>query len=51
MISNRLSPIRRDELTPPLESENDHALAAELASLRAQLDALWKITSETGLAG
>jgi glutathione gamma-glutamylcysteinyltransferase len=49
-MADRLSPTRRDELTPLLiESDND-ALAAELASLRAQLGALWTITSETGLA-
>ena len=50
-ISDRLSPARRDELTPLLiESEHDDVLAAELASLRAQLGALWTITSETKLA-
>ncbi|HET9992170.1 MAG TPA: hypothetical protein VFQ65_26750, partial [Kofleriaceae bacterium] len=49
-ISDRLSPARRDELTPLLiKSELDGVLAAELVSLRAQLDALRTITSETGL--
>ncbi|MBA3464164.1 MAG: phytochelatin synthase family protein [Deltaproteobacteria bacterium] len=50
-ISDRLSPARRDELTPRLiGSEQDDVLDAELASLRAQLGALWTITSETGMS-
>lgn len=50
-IAERLAPARRDELTPLLvESEHDEVLAAELASLRAQLGALGTITSETGMA-
>ncbi len=49
-ISDRLSRARRDELAPlRIESERDDALAAELANLRAQLAALWTITSETRL--
>lgn len=42
-ISERLVPARRDEL---LAATHDHVLAGELAGLRAQLDALWTITSE-----
>ncbi len=46
-IADRLAPARRDELTAVLaEVEHDAGLAAEIASLRDQLDALWTITSE-----
>jgi glutathione gamma-glutamylcysteinyltransferase len=45
-ISDRLSPARRDEITPLIASEQDDVLAAELASLRVQLGALWTMTSE-----
>lgn len=46
-IAERLSPARRDELTSVLaEAEHDASLAAELASVRTQLDALWAITSD-----
>ena len=47
-IADRLSPARRDELR--IEPAHDDALAAELASLRAQLGALSTIASESGLA-
>jgi hypothetical protein len=46
-IADRLAPDRRQELTAVLaEAEHDQALAAEIASLRDQLAALWTITSE-----
>ena len=45
-IADRLTPARRDELTAVAhEAEGDELLAAELANLRAQLGALWSITS------
>lgn len=47
-ISDRLSRARRDELLL-VEAHHDDVLAAELGSLRAQLGALWAITSETGM--
>lgn len=46
-IADRLTPARRDELATVLaDAEQDEALAAELASLRAQLGALWTITAD-----
>jgi glutathione gamma-glutamylcysteinyltransferase len=46
-VADRLAPARREELTAVLaEAEHDQALAAEIASLRDQLGALWTITSE-----
>jgi glutathione gamma-glutamylcysteinyltransferase len=46
-IADRLAPARREELTAVLaEAEHDETLAAEIASLRDQLGALWTITSE-----
>jgi glutathione gamma-glutamylcysteinyltransferase len=45
-IADRLAPARRSELTTLVdEAECDERLAAELANLRAQLSALWSITS------
>lgn len=47
-IADRLAPARREELAAIVaEAEHDEALAAEIASLRDQLGALWTITSET----
>ncbi|MDQ3295653.1 MAG: phytochelatin synthase family protein [Myxococcota bacterium] len=45
-VADRLAPALRDELTEVLACA-DEWLAAELASLRAQLGALWTITAET----
>lgn len=46
-IAERFAPARREEVTAVLaEAEHDEALAAEIASLRDQLGALWRITSE-----
>lgn len=46
-IADRLAPARRDELDAVLaDAERDEILAAELASLRAQLGALWTITAD-----
>jgi len=44
-IADRLSPAPREELTVLAEAGHDEALAAEIASLRSQLGALWAITS------
>ena len=45
-IADRLAPARRGELTAVAdEAEHDERLAAELANLRAQLAALWSISS------
>jgi glutathione gamma-glutamylcysteinyltransferase len=45
-VADRLVPARRDELTAVVdEAEHDERLVAELATLRAQLSALWSITS------
>jgi glutathione gamma-glutamylcysteinyltransferase len=45
-VADRLAPARREELTAVLaEAEHEDALAAEIASLRDQLGALWTITS------
>ncbi len=43
-VADRLAPARRDELTG---ADGDEALAAEIASLRDQLGALWTITSDS----
>jgi glutathione gamma-glutamylcysteinyltransferase len=46
-IADRLAPARREELTAVVaEAEHDDALAAEIASLRDQLGALWTITAD-----
>jgi len=43
--ADRLAPARRDELTAIVaEAAHDESLAAELASLRTQLEALWTIS-------
>jgi glutathione gamma-glutamylcysteinyltransferase len=45
-IADRLAPARREELTAALaDAQHDEALAAEIASLRDQLGALWTIAS------
>lgn len=47
-IADRFAPARRDELMVVAhEAEHDEALAAELANLRAQLGALWSVTSDS----
>ncbi len=43
-VADRLAPARQDEL---VGADRDDALAAEIASLRDQLGALWTITSES----
>jgi len=46
-IADRLAPMLRDELSATVaEAEHNESLAAELASMRAQLGALWTITSD-----
>jgi glutathione gamma-glutamylcysteinyltransferase len=48
-VADRLDATRRDELAAVLAgAEHDQALAAEIASVRDQVSALWTIVSEAG---